>query len=259
MFEAETLSEGLQLWRGWPYSLSIMLILTAHEMGHYFAARYHKTAVTLPYFIPFLPPIGTMGAVIRMKAPLKNKRVLLDIGAAGPLAGLVFAIPILLYGLYTSDLGPVHFGEPIEGNSILYYAAKYLIFGRFIPDAAQDVYLNQVAWAGWVGLLVTALNLMPIGQLDGGHITYALWGEKSNQFYLPVMITLAILSIISLITGGLLTWVVWLALLYFFGKSRAEPLDDVTPLDKRRRAVAILCLVMFVLVFVPLPFYVLVQ
>jgi len=256
-FEAETLQEGLQIWRGLPYSLSILLILGAHEMGHYFAARYHKTAVTLPYFIPFLPPVGTMGAVIRMKAPLKNKRVLLDIGAAGPLAGLVFAIPILLYGLYTSDLGPVSFNQPIEGNSILYYAAKYAVFGRFLPDATQDVYLNQMAWAGWVGLLVTALNLMPVGQLDGGHITYALWGKKSNQFYLPVMVALIGLSIISFVTGGLLTWVFWLILLFLFGRVRAEPLDDVTPLDTRRRVIAILCLIVFVLVFVPLPFYIL--
>ena len=256
-FEAQTVEEGLQIWRGWPYSLSILLILGAHEMGHYFAARYHKTAVTLPYFIPFLPPVGTMGAVIRMKAPLKNKRVLLDIGAAGPLAGLVFAIPILLYGLYTSDLGPVSYGEPIEGNSILYYGAKFLVFGRFLPDETQDVYLNQVAWAGWVGLLVTALNLIPVGQLDGGHITYALWGKKSNQFYIPVMVGLALLSIFSLLTGGLLTWVFWLVLLLLFGRIRAEPLDDVTPLDPRRRFVAIICLIAFILVFVPLPFYIL--
>lgn len=257
--DIETTWDVLQLWRGLPYSLSILLILGAHEMGHYFAARYHKTAVTLPYFIPFLPLIGTMGAVIRMKAPIKNKRVLLDIGAAGPLAGLVFAIPILLYGLYTSELVPVIYNMPLEGNSILYYAAKFAIFGRFLPDATYDVSLNQVAWAGWVGLLVTALNLLPVGQLDGGHITYALWGVKSNQFYLPVMVALAALSIISLVTGGLLTWVFWLVLLFLFGRMRAEPLDDVTPLDKRRKAIAVLCLVVFVLVFVPLPLYVLVQ
>jgi membrane-associated protease RseP (regulator of RpoE activity) len=255
-FEGENLESGLDIWRGWPYCLSILLILGAHEMGHYFAARYHKTAVTLPYFIPFLPPVGTMGAVIRLKAPMANKRVLLDIGAAGPLAGLLFAIPILFYGLYTSDIGVVVNGVPVEGNSILYYLAKYLTFGQFLPNAEYDVYLNQVAWAGWVGLLVTALNLMPVGQLDGGHITYALIGKKADQLYLPVMVILAILALISALSGGALTWVVWIVLLYFFGRTHAEPLDDITPLDGRRRLVAITSMVIFILVFVPLPFYV---
>lgn len=248
-----------QLWRGIPFSLSIMLILGAHEMGHYFAARYHKVAVTLPYFIPLpiISPIGTMGAFIQLKERVKNKRALLDIGAAGPLAGFIFAVPILYIGLATSAVGPISPTGLLEGNSILYAAMKIMVFGEFLPNGTSDVYLNQMAWAGWVGLLVTALNLMPVGQLDGGHITYALWGKKTNQFYWPVIISLGGLALISFLIGGAFTWLIWGILIFVFGRVHAEPLDDVTELDGRRRWVGIITIIIFVLVFVPIPFIIL--
>ncbi|MCA9977728.1 MAG: site-2 protease family protein [Anaerolineales bacterium] len=139
--------DKLNLWSGWPFSLSIMLILGAHELGHYFAARYHKVPVTLPYFLPLPPPFslfGTLGAFIQLKAPVKNRRALLDVGVAGPLAGMVFALPILIYGLATSKVGPI--GPPptdgailLEGNSILYALTKLAMFGRFLPDGNFDV------------------------------------------------------------------------------------------------------------------------
>ena len=255
-YNAETTEQAYQIWRGWPFSLSIMLILGAHELGHYFAARYHKVAVTLPYFIPLpiISPIGTMGAVIRMKAPIKNKRALFDIGVAGPLAGLVFALPLLFYGLATSELGPISPEGLLEGNSILYYWAKFVVFGQFLPSETADVYLNQVAWAGWVGLLVTALNLMPVGQLDGGHIMYSLVGERAKQFFMPVIAILGTLTLVSFFIDSTFTWGIWILLLFFFGRAHAEPLDDVTPLDGRRRAIAIFTLVLFFLVFMPVPF-----
>lgn len=242
---------GSELWLGWPFSLSMMLILGAHELGHYFAARYHNVPVTLPYFIPMpLSILGTMGAFIRLKAPIKNRRALLDIGAAGPLAGMVFAIPILLYGLYTSEVGPLPTTEYyLEGNSILYALAKMLVFGEFLPNGAIDVQLNQVAWAGWVGLLVTGLNLLPVGQLDGGHVTYVLFGKKAEQFFWPVIFALGGIALFA--ADG--TWVVWILLLFVFGRVHAEPLDDVTPLDPTRRAIAIFTLVLFILVFTPIP------
>lgn len=243
---------GYQLWLGWPYSLSLLLILGAHELGHYFAARYHKVPVTLPYFIPIpLPPIGTMGAFIRLKAPIYNRRALLDIGAAGPLAGLVFAIPILIYGLATSPVRALPpGGYVLEGNSLLYAFMKISIFGRMLPDAAGlDVTLNQVAWAGWVGLLVTGLNLFPVGQLDGGHVSYVLFGRKAKLFFWPVLIGLVLLALFTRTT----TWGLWIVLLFFFGAMHAEPLDDVTPLDGKRRLIAILTLFIFILVFVPIP------
>lgn len=241
-----------QIWRGIPFSLSLMTILGAHELGHYFAARYHKVPVTLPYFIPMpFSLIGTMGAFIRLKAPVKNKRALFDVGAAGPLTGMVFAIPILLYGLATSTVGPLPtVSYMLEGNSLLYAAAKILVLGQMLPANGLDVSLNQVAWAGWVGLLVTGLNLIPIGQLDGGHVAYVLFGKQARRFYWPILIALALLAIFT----GATMWLFWIVLLFFFGRAHAEPLDDVTPLDPRRRALAIFTLVLFALVFVPIPF-----
>ena len=254
-YNAETLEQAFQIWRGWPFSLSIMLILGAHELGHYFMARYHKVAVTLPYFIPLplISPIGTMGAFIRLKAPIKNKRALFDIGVAGPLAGLVFAVPILLYGLATSQLGPPSAEGYLEGNSIFYFLVKYAFFGEFLPNETADVYLNQVAWAGWVGLLVTALNLMPVGQLDGGHIVYSLIGTKAKRLFVPVIAILGALTVSSFFIDNTFTWGIWILLLFFFGRVHAEPLDDVTPLDSRRRWLGIATMIIFVLIFVPIP------
>ena len=253
-YVAETQAQALQIWRGWPFSLSLLLILGAHELGHYFAARYHGVPVTLPYFIPlpFISPIGTMGAFIRLKGPVKNRRALLDVGVAGPLAGLVFAIPILWYGLATSDIGPLPTTEQymLEGNSILYAVMKMGVFGRFLPDAnGIDVQLNDIAWAGWVGLLVTGLNLIPLGQLDGGHAAYVLFGQRAKQFFVPVIVGLLGLSLLT----GTTTWLIWIVMLYFLGRTHAEPLDDVTELDPRRRWIAIFVLALFVLVFVPNP------
>lgn len=247
----------INLWQGWPFSLSILLILGAHELGHYFAARYHNVPVTLPFFIPlpFLSLFGTLGAFIQLKAPVKNRRALFDVGAAGPLAGLIFAIPLLMYGLATSTVGPI--GPPIpggaitlEGNSILYALLKISIFGQMLPSPTGiDVHLNQVAWAGWVGLLVTGLNLIPVGQLDGGHVAYVLFGRTAKQLFWPVLLSLGALVLFT----GTTMWLLWIFLLYFLGRYHAEPLDDITPLDPRRRALAIITLIIFALVFVPIP------
>lgn len=263
--------------QGWPFALSMLSILLAHEFGHYLAARYHKTDVTLPYFIPFpFSPFGTMGAFIRLKEPPRNKRVLLDIGIAGPLAGLVVAIPVLLYGLATSPVhtipSPLPPGQGFEGNSILYLAAKFLVTGKWLPEPASyggmnpliywirylftgqplpiggmDILLNSVAWAGWAGLLVTALNLIPAGQLDGGHVIYVLIGRAANRLRPWILSALAVMG---LIWSG---WWLWAFLIFFLGGRHAEPLDEITPLDSRRKVIAILGLIIFVLVFTPVP------
>ena len=259
---------------GFPYAGSLLAILLAHEFGHYLAGRYHKIAVTLPYFIPLplLGGFGTLGAAIRLKEPPKNKRVLLDIGIAGPLAGLVVAIPIVLVGLSNSELGTLPDVAILEGNSILYlvakyitlgewlpmpvsfdgvhpflYWAKYLITGLPVPIGGQDVLLSPMAWAGWAGLLVTAINLIPTGQLDGGHTLYSLIGDKVSKSR-PYILTLLLLM--GLMYSG---WWLWALLIYFLGRNHAEPYDQITPLDPNRKAMAVFTLIIFILVFIPVP------
>lgn len=264
---------------GIAFTISLLAILVAHEFGHYFAGRYHKTAVTLPYFFPFpLSYFGTMGAFIQLKEPPKNRRILLDIGIAGPLAGLIVTIPLLLLGLYLSPVETLPLelpaGQSFEGNSILYLGMKYLIKGELLPQpfdysgtnpilywiryyltsgplpaGGRDVILHPVAWAGWAGLLVTALNLIPVGQLDGGHVIYVLLGKKASKL-LPFII--GGLLLLGFVWSG---WWLWVILLFIFGRIYAEPLDQITVLDKRRKALAIFGMVIFVLVFMPVPLY----
>lgn len=243
---------GLHL--GLPYCLSILAILLAHEFGHFFAALYHQVSASLPYFIPlppFLSPFGTLGAFIMQREPSKNVKVQFDIGAAGPLAGLIVAIPILIYGLYTSPVGPLpEGGYLMEGNSILYMAMKYVIFGEFLPTAVRDVSLNQMAWAGWTGLFITGINLLPVGQLDGGRVVQVLFGRKIlEQLYWPILLGLAIFSLLAQTP----IWFLMIVLLFMFGRQYEEPLDAVTPLDPTRRALAIMTFVLFFLIFVPIP------
>jgi len=241
----------LNLWRGLPYTIAILLILGSHELGHYFAARHHKLAVTLPYFIPapFISLIGTFGAFIQLREPMRNRKVLLDVGAAGPLTGMIFAIPILFIGLATSSVGQIVVGSGVEGNSLLYALAKTIVFGRFLPNGTVDVYVNQLAWAGWTGLLVTALNLIPIGQLDGGHILYSLIGERARILFYPLIIGMLILVLM-----GNDAWLFWLILLFLFGRVYAAPLDMITKMNLRRKVVAVIGLIVFVVTFVPIPF-----
>jgi membrane-associated protease RseP (regulator of RpoE activity) len=252
MYEnADPLADPLSILRGFPFSFAIMAILGAHELGHYFMARRRGVAVTLPYFIPMpLSPVGTMGAFIQLRSPVHNKRALLDVGLAGPVCGLLVAIPLLIYGLAQSPVKPIVTGPGYfnEGNSILYLALKYLVHGRILPGGGQDVFLGSVAFAGWVGILVTSLNLLPAGQLDGGHIIYALLGDRAR----PV----AIATLLALIAIGLLWsgWFIWGALIFFFGLGHPAPLDDVTGLDPKRKLIGVLAVVMFILVFTPVPF-----
>ena len=235
---------------GAPFAIALLSILLAHEMGHYFMSRRYGVSASLPYFIPMpLSLFGTMGAVIRTRTPIRDRRQLLAIGAAGPVAGLLVAIPALILGLMWSSVQPIPAGEGIflEGNSILYASLKLLMFGRILPSNGYDVFLHPVAFAGWAGLLVTALNLIPAGQLDGGHIAYALFGDRAR--WLNRLAALAALGLGLLWSG----WWLWAAMILFFGQRNAEPLDDVTPLTRRQQVFAVVMLVLFGLLFTPLP------
>jgi membrane-associated protease RseP (regulator of RpoE activity) len=265
---------------GWPFAVSLLAILTTHEMGHYLAGRAHGVHVSLPFFIPLpFTPLGTMGAFISMKEPPKNRRVLMDIGVAGPIAGFITSIVVLLIGLSLSSLNviPLQFPEgqgiQMEGNSLIYLLLKYLQFGELLPQpavygdggplwywlryfftarptpyGALDVMIHPVAWAGWVGLLVTSLNLIPAGQLDGGHIFHLLFGTKWSRRILPVI--LLVLVGLGFFWSG---WWLWAGMVFFFGRSYAEPLDQITPLDGKRKALGLLALIIFILTFIPVP------
>lgn len=278
---------------GWPFALSMMGILFAHEMGHYLACRYYKVPATLPFFIPapFISPFGTLGAFIAMRGVPKNKRILFDVGVAGPLAGLVIAVPVLLYGLSVASLGPIPSANAgasgiLEGNSLFYLFSKYLIFGKLLPEPATmnglppflywlqyffsghpipfgglDVQIDSggaIAWAGWGGLLVTALNLVPVGTLDGGHVVHGLFGEKARKIF-PVAIGLLIaFSILPVVLTFSLqafnfSWLLWVFILFWLGNVRTQPLDDITPLDTKRRVLGFIVLIIFILIFTPIP------
>ena len=263
------------LWVGWPFALSLLAILLAHEFGHYFVGRARGAAVSLPYFIPFpISLLGTMGAFIQLKQLPRNKRALFDLAIAGPLAGLVVAIPLLLFGLSRSSLAIISAvpGGFVEGNSLLYLAAKFVVFGKLLPAVpglsglpllshwvtyffigqpspvgSLDVMINPVAWAAWAGLLVTFLNLVPAGQLDGGHVIYAVFGKRVNLI-IPVILVATV--ILGFFWSG---WWLWTVLIFFLGRAHAEPLDQITQLDPSRKAMAVLMLVIFLLVLMPVP------
>jgi len=240
------------LYKGIPFSFTLLLILGTHEMGHYLVSRRHHLDVTLPYFIP-APPIpfiiGTFGAFIRIRSPIRDKRALLDVGCAGPLAGVLVAIPVILVGLKLSTITVMgRGGEGLTlGEPLLFKLLSWLALGSLTPEA--DVILHPVAFAGWIGLLVTALNLMPVGQLDGGHVAYALFPQYHRY------ISIGALGL--LVVSGLLFWkgwLIWAVLLSFLGWRHPPPYLSWVPLDQTRRLLGIITIVVFVLTFTPAPF-----
>lgn len=244
--------QGFGSWAaGVQYATTIVAILLAHEMGHYLMCRHYGIRATLPFFIPFpLMPFGTMGAVIRMEARLPDRRVLFDVGAAGPLAGLIVTIPAIFFGLQLST--PVQINQldgqtMVFGDSLLFKALSWLAIGN-IPDG-QDTLLHPIAFAGWAGLFVTALNLLPIGQLDGGHITYALIGRSSETVF---RIALAIFALICItLYHG---WILLIVLLIWFGYRHPPTLDQHLGLDSKRKGIAYVTFAIFILSFTPVPF-----
>jgi len=233
------------------YSISIMIFLTAHEMGHYLMCRKYGVRATLPFFIPFpyLNPFGTMGAFIQIKSVIPSKKALFDIGAAGPLAGFVVTLPLIYFGVKLSTILPA--GEMSEGGfylgeSILFKYISYISIGAV--EEGYDVSLHPLAYAGWVGLFVTALNLIPIGQLDGGHIFYSMFGRLTKK---TNIIFLSGFGVLTLIYPG---WALLFILLLFFGRNHPAPIDNSTALDGNRRLLGFFIFIIFLLSFTAVPF-----
>jgi membrane-associated protease RseP (regulator of RpoE activity) len=241
---------------GLPYSLALMAILGCHELGHYFTARHHGIRVTPPFFIPVPFALGTFGAFIQMRSPAENRRALFDVAVAGPLAGLVVAIPALYYGLKTSTVVPAAGVTMMEGlrgplsqASILMGWLIDLSLGGDAVGTGDALRLSPLAFAGWLGLLVTALNLIPVGQLDGGHIARSLFGTRTG-------LAVSWLSMLTLFGLALFVWpglMLWAIIIFFLAGRGTPPLNDLTPLPFGRKALAVFAFVLLALILIPMP------
>ncbi|MFQ5455204.1 MAG: site-2 protease family protein [Nitrospirota bacterium] len=240
--------EPASIIKGIPFSFTLMTILLTHESGHYIATRIHGMKATLPFFIPGPSIIGTFGAFIKIKSPISNKRMLIDIGSAGPIAGFVISVIAVGIGLILSDVvkkgttGGIELGTPL----IFYILSKVFVN---IPSEEYDILLHPVAFAGWIGLFVTSLNLLPIGQLDGGHIVYALFGERHKA--------ISVIMVFLLITLGFLGWpgwYLWAFLATILGFKHPPIIDNHIELDKVRKVIGWITLFIFILTFIPSPF-----
>ncbi len=235
---------------GIPYSLTLLTILASHEFGHYFAARYFGVKATLPYFIPLPTIVGTMGAVIRVKTPIPDRRALFYIGAMGPLPGFILSLAAVVIGIYFADIVPLTISEGagevwIFGDSLLLKFIIYLIHGPL--PAGHDIVLTPYMWAGWIGFLVTSLNLMPIGQLDGGHILYALIGKNQRYFG---WVTLAGLVVLSFFFYG---WILWIIMTLVVLMVAHPPIPEKRELSRAEIVTGWACMVILLMTFIPVP------
>jgi membrane-associated protease RseP (regulator of RpoE activity) len=233
------------------YSFAIILILLGHEMGHYLVSRRYGINATLPFFLPLpLPPFGTFGAVIRMESTVSSRKALFDTGIAGPLTSLLLSIPAIIIGLKLSKVVPVsHIKEGVLrlADPLLFSFIQRLVLGEISEN--YEIYLHPIGFAGWVGLFVTSLNLLPIGQLDGGHIAYGLFGRRSRAIFL---IAIAVMAFITVFYNP--GWFLLLILIILFGFRHPPPIDDITPLDWKRKLMGGVVFVAFLLSFTPAPF-----
>ena len=245
---ADIISHPQRITEGLPFSLSLLFILLVHEFSHYFMSRKHGVDSSLPYFIPAPTLFGTLGAFITMRSRITTRNALMDIGSSGPIAGFLVSIVAVVIGLWYSDVRAVESsGEMIVlGDSILFSLLAKLVVGT-VPSGS-DIYLHPVAFAGWIGFFVTSLNLIPVGQLDGGHIAYAFLGEAHlwvSRILLGVLLVLGLL----LFEG----WLIWAVLLFFLGSKHPPILYPDIQLDLGRKAVGILAFIIFILTFIPVP------
>ena len=245
---ADLLHSPRMLLEGIPFSFTLLGILLAHELGHFFACRYYGIAASYPYFIPAPTLIGTMGAFIRIRSPIVNRKALFDVALAGPVVGFIFALPALAIAVHYSKVIP-----GIQSNALISFGNSLLvdIFTRWLrPGVAPgDLLLDPVGRAAWVGLFCTAMNLLPMGQLDGGHLLYTL----SSKLHKPVTVgtSIALLVLSRFFWVG---WAVWAVLPLLFGFRHPSLLDRWEPLDRKRRLWALVALAIFLLCFMPQPF-----
>ncbi len=259
---AGALQQGINIFKspgriveGLPFAGTLMTILLCHELSHYIASRKNHTAATLPYFIPAPSIFGTFGAFIKMKSPILTRKALIEIGASGPIAGFIISVAACMIGLHLSKVIPLpQGGNTLSlGDSLLFSFLSRAILGA-TPEN-YDVLLHPVAFAGWIGLFVTSLNLIPIGQLDGGHVCYAILGERHRHVSQFLVGLLALLGISSLLGfSGWDGWLVWAVLMLILGVKHPPVLHWESPLDRNRRTIALLTLVIFIVTFIPEPF-----
>jgi membrane-associated protease RseP (regulator of RpoE activity) len=250
------LSTANVLLHGLWYSGGVLAILGAHEFGHYFACRYYGVDASLPYFIPLWLPLGvpmpgTLGAVIRIRQPIASKRQFFDIGIAGPIAGFLVILPVLAIGMSQSTVVtlPEHFVGWQFGEPLLFRLVARLFHGTLADG--QSLNVHPAGWAAWFGLLATALNLCPVSQLDGGHISYAVFGRASSAITLVITACMIGLTIYS---GAYLLWTgLVVAMLYFMGRHHPRAADESEPLDAPRLWLAAFAAAMLVLSFTPIP------
>lgn len=236
------------LFMGVPFSLPLLIILGGHEFAHYFNSRRHHVDATLPYFIPFPNLFGTLGAVIKMKSRIRDRKALIDIGASGPLVGFVLAVAACAIGISMSQVYPKMppvVGETTLGGSMLYIAMIKGILG--VDPSVVSIKLHPIAVAGWVGLFVTSINLMPVGQLDGGHISYAFLGRWHKVLSVCFII---VLSAMGLVFTG---WLIWAVLLIFIGTKHPPVMDPYSPIGTKRILIGIASLIVFIITFPPVP------
>jgi membrane-associated protease RseP (regulator of RpoE activity) len=239
-------------WQGLWYGVPVLLILGAHEMGHYLCCRRYNVDASLPYFIPLpLPPTGTLGAVIKIREMFPTRTILFDIGVAGPIAGFIALLPVLVWGMALSHVVPapriesgLAFGEPL-----LFRLVSWLIFGS-IPDS-QALNAHPMVFASWFGMLATALNLLPFGQLDGGHLTHATLQRHSTVISTITVMAAVIMCFFS--RSWLATTIIMVVMLFVVGPRHPRVIDEEEPLGRGRRALAVFALVMLVLCFTPVP------
>jgi membrane-associated protease RseP (regulator of RpoE activity) len=234
------------------YSLSVLLILGAHEMGHYLCCRYYNLDASLPFFLPLpLQPTGTLGAVIKIREPFPTKTVLFDVGIAGPIAGFLTLVPVLILGVAWSEVIPLrHIQAGLEfGEPLLLRGISKLVFGTL--SDAQMLNAHPLVFAAWFGMLATALNLLPFGQLDGGHITHAVFNRRSTLISLVTVICVATMSVVT--KSWIATTVIMLLMLVLVGPRHPRVMDEDEPLGPGRRALAVFALVMLVVCITPIP------